>query len=489
MSSMRRSSTDRSRARKPAVQRVPALPSRMAATDALFWYAESALPEFRPIIAGLYGLDRTPIAAQIEAGVELAIALVPRLRQRVVEVPLQLGLPEWVEDPHFDRSYHLRHMSLPEPGGERELLDLVAALFATPLDRQRPLWEATWIDGLAGGRSAFLIKLHHSVVDGVGSAAILDALTTSEPGAEPRRVPRAKRTGAPPPASVAARLATLALDQARGSARLAGRALGGSLEVIAKPREGVEAALRVARGLRGMLADVARPVTHDPLAVPGSGLSRRLDVSEVSIERLRKIKAPLGVTINDVVLTALTGALHAYHHERRVHADSLSCLVPMNLRGRDERDVLGNRVGIFTIALPVGEKQAARRLARIVEQTRAAKLDRRGAAAPLLVEALTLLPGAALRLLARGALGRVNVACTNVPGTHHERWMAGARIESIHPFASVVEGTPLVMALLSYAGKMEIGIDTDPEAIPDPHRIATLFGESLDELEALAERA
>jgi WS/DGAT/MGAT family acyltransferase len=459
----------------------------MAATDALFWYAESALPEFRPIIAGLYGLDRVPIAEQIEAGIELAIALVPRLRQRVVEAPLHLGLPEWIEDPHFDRSYHLRHISLPDPGGERELLDLVAALFATPLDRQRPLWEATWIDGLAGGRSAFLIKLHHAVVDGVGSAAILDALTTTEPGAGPRRIPRARPARVAPPPSAVARLAALALDQARGSARLAGRALGVPLEVIANPRESIEAALRVARGLRGMVADVARPVAHDPLAVPGSGLSRRLDISEVSIERLRKIKSPLGVTINDVVLAALTGALRAYHHERRVHADELSCLVPMNLRGRDERDALGNRVGMFTIALPVGEKQMARRLARIVEQTRAAKLDRRGAAAPLLVEALTLLPGAVLRLFARGAVGRVNVACTNVPGTRHPRWMAGARIESIHPFASVVEGTPLVMALLSYAGKMEIGIDTDPEAIPDPHRIAALFGAALDELEALAD--
>ena len=100
-----------------------------------------------------------------------------------------------------------------------------------------------------------------------------------------------------------------------------------------------------------------------------------------------------------------------------------------------------------------------------------------------------VLPGAVLRLFARGAVGRVNVACTNVPGTRHPRWMAGARIESIHPFASVVEGTPLVMALLSYAGKMEIGIDTDPEAIPDPHRIAALFGAAQDELEALADHA
>jgi len=234
-----------------------------------------------------------------------------------------------------------------------------------------------------------------------------------------------------------------------------------------------------------MVGDAARPPVEDPLAVKGSGLSRRLDVAEVSLERLKKIRAVLGVSINDVVLAALAGALHAYHRERHVHADELVCMVPMNLRSRGERDALGNRVGMFNVALPVGEARADRRLARIVRQTQAAKADRRGAAAPLLVELFTLLPGALMRPLARGAIGRVNVACTNVPGVPHERWMAGARVTAIHPFASVVEGTPLVMALVSYAGKMDIGIDTDSEAIPDPHRIAALFLAALDELEAL----
>ncbi|RIK92240.1 MAG: hypothetical protein DCC71_24590, partial [Proteobacteria bacterium] len=194
----------------------------MAPTDALFWYAESALPEFRPIIAGLYVLGRAPDREQIEAGTQLAVATVPRLRQRVVEAPLQLGLPEWQDDPHFDAAYHLRHVSLPAPGGMRDLLDLVGAIFATPLDRQRPLWEATWIDGLEGGRSAFLFKLHHSVVDGVGSVAILDALTTGAPGAGPVRArhPERRRMSPTPASSTAARLAALAIDQARATAQL-----------------------------------------------------------------------------------------------------------------------------------------------------------------------------------------------------------------------------------------------------------------------------
>lgn len=462
------------------------LPSRMAATDALFWYAETALPEFRPIIAGLYLLDRAPDPRGIEAATDAALALVPRLRQRVVEAPFELALPEWVEDPHFDRAYHLRHLSLPAPGNQRQLLDLVASIFATPLDRQRPLWESYWIDGLEGGRSAYLFKLHHSVVDGVGSVAILDALTGTEAGQAPPRVARTSKRRAVAAPSLAARLAALVQEQAVGSVRLASRAALAPLTALAHPRETAEALARTVRGLRGLVTDATRPSATDPLAVPGSGLSRRLDIAEVSLERLRKIKAPLGVSINDVVLAALAGTLRAYHRERHVHTDELVCMVPMNLRGGDERAALGNRVGMFNIVLPVGEARAERRLARIVEQTRAAKTDRRGAAAPLAVEALTLLPGAVLRWLARRSLGRVNVACTNVPGVATARWMAGACVEAIYPFGSVVEGTPLVMALLSYAGRMQIGIDTDPEAIPDPHRITRLFEEALDELEQLA---
>ena len=474
---------------RAGTQRPLDLPGRMAATDALFWYAEAALPEFRPIIAGLYQLDRAPDPGGLEAATDSALALVPRLRQRVVEAPFELALPQWAHDEHFDRAYHVRHLSLPPPGSERQLLDLVASIFATPLDRQRPLWESYWIDGLAGGRSAYLFKLHHSVVDGVGAVALLEALTTELPGDSPPRAGRARRRRKGPEPALAMRLASLAREQAEASLRLAWRAASAPLAAAAHPVETAQSLARTARGLRGLVADAMRPPVRDPLAVPGSGLSRRLDVAEVSLERLRELKAPLGASINDVVLAALAGALHAYHRERRVHTDELVCMVPMNLRGEGERAALGNRVGMFSIALPVGEARIERRLARIVAQTSAAKRDRRGAAAPLAVEVLTLLPGAVMRWLARRALGRVNVACTNVPGVESYRYLAGARIESIHPFASVVEGTPLVMALVSYAGRMQIGIDTDPEAIPDPHRIALLFEHELAALGQLAARA
>jgi diacylglycerol O-acyltransferase len=463
------------------------LPRRMTASDALFWYGEAALPTLRPIIAGLYLLDRGPDRERLRRGIEAAIAMVPRLHQRVVEVPFSLGLPEWVDDAHFDLAYHLRHVSLPEPRSLRHLLELVAKLIATPLDRERPLWESYWVEGLEDGRAAYLIKMHHSVVDGVGSLALLAALTQAGRDDAPVRVRKPRKQGDGSGGGALQRLAALASDQARTSATLVQGGLRSAGRALADPRAALDDLARTARGFRGLAQDLLSPMIRDPLASSGAGISRRLDVFDVPLERLRKMKAPLGCSINDVVLTVLAGALGGYHRERRVHLDGLNCMVPMNLRSRGESMGMGNRVGTFNVVLPVGERQPARRLATIVEQTRAAKQDQRGAAFPLLAEFLPLVPTPALRWIARRSLGKVNVACTNIPGVPQRRYMAGAEIQAMYPFASPVEGTPVVVALLSYAGAMHVGIDTDPEAVPDPHRLTELFEKELDAVERLAE--
>jgi WS/DGAT/MGAT family acyltransferase len=260
------------------------------------------------------------------------------------------------------------------------------------------------------------------------------------------------------------------------------------LAVAADPAGSIDQLRRTVRGLRGVLADAQQSPVRDPLIGSTSGLSRRLDILRVPMSRLLDVKQSLGVTLNDVVLTALAGCIGAYHRQRHVYAETLNCMVPMNLRLARDREQLGNRVGMFNVSLPVGVPSAEQRLRQIVAQTHAAKTDRRGAAYPFLVGALTLMPGFAFSWLAQQALGRVNLACTNVPGLQERRYLAGAEVEAIYPFASVVQGTPLVVALLSYAGGMDIGIDTDPEAIPDPHRIAEHFDHALHELERLAVR-
>jgi WS/DGAT/MGAT family acyltransferase len=458
----------------------------MAPSDALFWYVETALPAFRPIIAGLYMLDRHPRKGGIETALRATIKLVPRLRQRVVETPLHLGLPEYLDDEHFDLAYHLRHVSVPKPGRMRDLLDLTASLLATPLDRERPLWEAYWIDGLRDDRSAFFLKMHHSLVDGVGSLAITRGLTQRSRKDKPPRV--VAPAGRPQRAarSMLGRLGKMAFDNARASAAIAVGVATAPVRFLAHPIVGCEQLQATARGLRGVVHDAAQPPIVDPLGTRAAGISRRLDILDVPMSRLRAIKTPLNGTINDVVLTALAGAVGAYHRKRRVHAATLNCMVPMSLRGENERDALGNRVGMINVALPVGEPRADLRFARIVAQTRAAKRDMRGGLYPVLASTLTVLPGAAFAWLARQSLGRVNLVCTNIPGVPGTLYMAGAKVTAVYPFASPVEGTPLVVALVSYTDRMDIGIDTDPEAIPDPRRLTELFLAALDELESLA---
>lgn len=244
--------------------------------------------------------------------------------------------------------------------------------------------------------------------------------------------------------------------------------------------------VRAGRGLRGMMTDLTAPPAYDPLAQASTGIGRRLDAMTLSLPRLRHIKDALGVTLNDVMLTALSGAVGRYHAHRKVHVEELHCMVPMNLRPDDDRHTLGNRVGAFNVALPVGEPDPLARLARIRRQTGAAKSDRRGAAFPLLIRALAFLPGFAYRLFAQTLTGRISLICTNVPGPSAQRYLAGARVDAIYPFAPVALGTPLSIALLSYGDTCGVGIDTDPAAIPDPELLSRYLAMAVDEIEARA---
>ena len=454
----------------------------MLPTDALFWYAEQATPELRPLVAGLLMLDRRPARQRLRASVERWVARLPRLRQRVVEAPFGLGLPEWEEDPHFELDYHAREVILPEPATERHLLDFVGSLFATPLDPMRPLWEAYLIEGLASGKAACFFKVHHAVMDGVGSLAVFDALTQ----AQRNEVVRVPRTAPHPPSDAAAGLGRMLRETVGSAAAGLAAAATGAARGALKPLAMVEDVKRAVRGARGLIADLTATTTEDPLARTSTGIGRRLDAMTLSLPRLVHIKDALGTTLNDAVLTAVSGAVGRYHTHRKMEVAELHCMVPMSLRQSGERHALGNRVGAFNVALPVGEPDPLARLARIRQQTGVAKSDRRGAMYPLLMQALSFMPGVAYRMLAQSATRHINLICTNMPGPPTQRYLAGARVERIHPFAPVALGVPLSIALMSYGDSYGIGIDTDPAAIPDVELLHTYLRDAVDELERCA---
>ena len=453
------------------------LSRRMLPADAFFWYAEAATPRLRPLVAGLFLLDRPPDPKRLRASMSRLVACIPRLRQKVVESRLSLALPEWQDDPSFDVDYHFRRLSLPPPADERHLFDLVSAVFASPLDNMRPLWEGYLLDGLEGGRAALFLKLHHSVLDGAGSLALFDALTQAgrdDAVARAPRAVRASRAGAP--------------EAPAAAFNPVGDLLRGAARALVNPGDLVEQLTHGTRQVQALWRDATAERVHDPLAARTTGIGRRLDGVALSMKRFQDLKTLLGVPLNDVVLLAVSGALGRYHEHRGISLDAVPCMVPMSLREEGERHRLGNHVGAFRVMLPVRERSQAIRLAGIHAQTHAAKQGRQGAAYGAMMKLVSLIPAAVFRAAAESISGRVHLICSNVPGPRVERYLAGAKIDAVFPFAPVMLGTPLSIALISYGDRLGFGIDSDPAALPDPERVRRFLVQELDDIEKQARR-
>jgi len=453
--------------------------SLMQPTDAFFWYAQAAAPQVRPLVAGLFMLDRAPDPRRFRATMQRLVACLPRLRERVADPWLPVGLPRWDNDPDFDLDYHLRTVAL-HLADQRQLFGFTGALFATPLDHQRPLWEGYLIEDLEGGRAAFFLKLHHSLMDGAGAVALFDAMTQAGPS-DPIRVPRTPQPL--PAANDPASLSSVARDTLLGAAaglRAVARVTSHALQ---HPLATVDDVRRTVERVRVMLSDVSSWPADDPLAARCTGIGRRLDGVTLSLARMRRLKEALGVSLNDLVLVAVTGALRRYHAQHDMHLEEVSGVVPMSLRDGQQKPRLGNQVGAFHVRLPVGERNLLRRLARIRHQTHTAKGSRQGAAYGALLQAVAVLPAAAFRAMARVVAGRVHLICSNVPGPPEQRYLAGAKIETVYPFAPVLLGIPLSIGLVSYGDAYGVGIDADPAAIPDPERLSQCLVAEIDDIE------
>lgn len=446
----------------------------MQASDAFFWYAEAASPTLRPLVAGLFMLDRAPDRRRCRAAIERATRVMPRLRQCVAEAQYGFGLPSWQADAGFDLDYHLREVLLPPPATHAQLLAHIGEVFSAPLDHLRPLWEAHLIGGLADDRAALFMKLHHAVLDGVGSNALFDALSQLRRRDPVSPVPR-RRLVASPPAAPLARL----LD--------AGASMAGALgPALSDPAATLRQLRRLASGLGGLAAQVAG-AARVPTDERDGSVGRRLATAALPLAPLRALKTSLDCTLNDLVLTLVSGAIG--RTRAGLGGPRLTCLVPVNLRRADERTELGNRVGGFTVQLPVAERDPYVRLAAIQAQTRVAKDAGHGVATQRLMQASAIIPAAIFRGVTRQMAGRTQLICSNVPGPTAQRFLAGARIETVFPFAPVMFGAPLAIALVSYGPTLGVGIAADPAAVPvAPHRLAAALEAEMKALIARQSR-
>jgi WS/DGAT/MGAT family acyltransferase len=426
------------------------------------------------------GIDIDRIRGLIEAG----LYRIPRYRQRLAHVPL-VGHPVWVDDPCFNLAYHVRHTHLPCPGDTRQLKRLVGRLMSQQLDRGKPLWELWVVEGLEGGRFAFVNKVHHCMIDGVGSVELTGTVMQRTPEHDPR-LDEAPPRWLPRPAPTAGRLLS---DELLHRARAPLAAVTAAGRAITSPGQAWNAATATVQGLAEALSGGLNPASPSPLNVE-IGPHRRFDWTEMDLGRIREVKARYGGTVNDVVLAILSGALRRFLRRRSVDVDGLEfrAMLPVNVRtAADQRD-LGNRVAMLVARLPLDERDPQQRLVRIVEETQRVKHSHQAAGVQTL-EALSDQTFTTLftefgRLAARSR--PFNLVVTNVPGPQFPVYVLGSRMQVCYPLVPLFRGQALGVALFSYDGRLFWGFNADWDAIPDLHELVTTVDGELEALVGIA---
>jgi diacylglycerol O-acyltransferase / wax synthase len=457
-------------------------PDRMNATDALFWSMDK-IPDMRSTIGALVILESLPTRDRFHQEYERISRHLVRMRQRVVEVPLGLAPPEWVDDLQFDLAYHVRYIAVPEPGGLEELLEEISPLYATALDPNRPLWETYVVEGLAGGRGAVFVKMHHCLIDGVGGSRLFESLLSErrEAGAAVVQVPR------PPQSTEPIDVLSRALRDDASALLRGGRAgLRAVAEALRAPRTTLKAVRRGLRMVTGFGRELIVPRAHSPLHRARS-LSRRLSTFEVALADVDAVRQPLGATNNDIVLTVVSGALRRWHAMHGAKVKELRALVPVSVRGAEEVEA-GNRIGLLAVGLPVGEADPLRRLRAIQRRMGQIKADQRARLYPWLARVMTALPLPIAERIGRQQTNRTNFVCTNVPGPRRTCYLAGAAIERIYPYAPLVGDHPVAVALYSYRDTMYLGLDVDPLAMDDLSRFRQALQDACLEVLHLGRR-
>ena len=431
-------------------------------------------------------------ADRMRAVVDERLHLVPLLRRRVLRVPFGLHHPVWADDPGFDLDYHLQRASLPAPGGPAELSAFVGAVLSRPLDTGRPLWEMHVVEGLESGHLAVVPKLHHAVIDGVSGAQTLAAFL--DLGPEGRAVPRRVALWRPHPLP--------------GDLEVLGHSLSSLAQeperVIGSVRRTVEALWSLSeRNRRLREEDETRP-PPGPFRAPRTSLNgsisaqRRAAFCEVPLEDLRTVRRAFGGTVNDVVLTAVAGALRRLLAERGEGlGEPLVAMVPISARRESDRGTQGNKLSAMLVSLATTVADPVVRLRLVAEGTRLAKEQARVLSEELIRGwAQLALPALSSRVARLSGNLRLfdhlpplfNVVVSNIPGPDVPLWWAGARVVGMYPLGPILEGVGLNVTVVSYSGTLYVGVVGCRELVPEVDHVGRLLGEAFAELCKAAER-
>jgi diacylglycerol O-acyltransferase / wax synthase len=410
--------------------------------------------------------------------------LVPRYRQKLATPPLETGRPLWVDDPSFNIEYHVRHSALPSPGTEQQLLRLAGRIASQPLDRSKPLWESWMIEGLEDDRFALIFKTHHALVDGVSGvdlATVLFDLTPDPPPAptdlEPWQ-PHVEPSGA-----------ELVLAGVRGAARTTAELATRAVLAVTRPVATLEKVRDAAEGLGEIVWAGLNPAPETPLNVE-IGPHRRFAVVRQELADYKEVKDSLGGTVNDVVLTVVSGALARWLRSRGVRTEGLEmrALVPVSVRAKSERGTLGNRLTVMRGPLPVYIKDPRARLRFVRNAMDGLKESKQAVGAATLAAVNNLAPPTILAQASRLNFSTrlFNLIVTNIPGPQVPLYVLGRQLVDLFPVAFLPEHHGLAIAIMSYNGSIDYGLLGDYDALYDIDVIADGIDAALAELLAVA---
>jgi diacylglycerol O-acyltransferase len=436
----------------------------MSPLDASFLHVEDAVTHMHIGSVGIFE-GPPPGSEEVKAAIAGRLPLVPRYRQKVRFVPLALGRPAWVDDPHFNLDYHVRRTALPSPGGDQELQNLVGRVMSQQLDRAKPLWELWVAEGLDDGRWALISKSHHCMVDGVSATDLLSVILRTERDAAPDAPDSWKAESEPN----SAELITHSLALRAASPYEGVRTV---LSAIRGPQRMTRQAVGVARGLANLGRPLLSPTPSSSLNGP-IGPHRRWDWARARLNDVKEIRQAHGGTINDVVLAAITSGFRDLLLSRgeSVEGRVVRTLVPVSVRAEEDRGTYNNKVSAMFAALPVELEDPRERLAALHEQMQELK----GSGQAVAAERLTALSGfaPAMLLALAGRVGSrlpqssINTVTTNVPGPQQPLYLAGRRMLEAFPFVPLGGSVRIGVAIFSYDGGINFGVTGDRDSAPD----------------------
>jgi len=410
--------------------------------------------------------------------------LVPRYRQKLAVPPLETGRPLWVDDPDFNLEYHVRHTALPSPGSEEQLRNLAARVFSQGLDRSRPLWEFWVVEGLHDGGWAMVWKTHHALIDGISGVDLGTVMFDLSP--IPREVEHPDRAWQPHREPAPAELVAAGLS---GMVRTSVRVGMGAVASLLRPTETLRAVRTAAEGVGEVAWATMNPAPQTPLNVP-IGPHRRFVGVRGRLAEYKEVKDVFGGTVNDVVLTVVSGGLRQWLHSRGVRTEGLELrgLVPVSIRADDEHHQLGNRLAAMRAPLPVYIDEPVERLRTVREAMDGLKDSKQALGAEVIASLQDFAPptiiGVASRLNFSTRL--FNLLVTNVPGPQFPLYVLGREMKTVFPMAFLPKDHALAIAIISYNGFLNFGLLADYDALPDVEELAEAIEASAAELLALA---